>query len=83
MVRDVPIEESLGLVVKGWRSTDEGLFLRVQGHQEEIRLISRCGRCHWIVHEQYRAGGPKLVVTCHGCNEQMTYAFKGSGPAVH
>ena len=77
MVRDVPIEESLGLVVKGWRSTDEGLFLRVQGHQEEVRLVSRCGRCHWIVREQVRAGGRKLVVTCHACNEQMTYALEG------
>ena len=81
MVRDVPIEESLGLVVKGWRSTDEGLFLRVQGHQEEVRLISRCGRCHWIVHEKFASGGPTLVVTCHACNEQMTYALEGGGSA--
>ena len=77
MVRDVPIAESLGFVVKAWRSTDEGLFLKVRGHQEEIRLQSRCGRCHWIVHEQYRSGGPKLVVTCHGCGEQMTYDLEG------
>ncbi len=77
MVRDVPIEESLGFVVRGWRSTDEGLFLKVRGHQEEVRIVSRCGRCHWIVHEQYRADGPKLVATCHACNEQMTYAYEG------
>lgn len=81
MVRDVPFEESLGFVVKGWRSTEEGLFLRVRGHQEEVRLISRCGRCHWIVHEQFRGGGPKLVVTCHACNEQMTYVLEGAGSA--
>lgn len=78
MVRDVPIEESLGFVVSGWRSSDEGLFLKVRGHQEEVRLVSRCGRCHWIVHEQYRTGGPKLIVTCHACNEQMTYVLEGS-----
>lgn len=83
MVRDLKIEESLGAVVRGWRSTDEGLFLKVRGHQEEVRLVSRCGRCHWIVREQYRAEGPKLVVTCHGCNEQMTYAYEGSGSSVH
>lgn len=83
MVRDVPFEESLGFVVKGWRSTDEGLFLRVRGHQEEVRLVSRCGRCHWIVHEQYRSGGPKLVVTCHACNEQMTYALEGGAVPAH
>lgn len=82
MVRDVPIEESLGLVVTGWRSTDEGLFLKVRGHQEEIRLVSRCGRCHWIVREQYRTEGPKLVVTCHACNEQMTYVYEGAGSPV-
>ncbi len=77
MVHDVRIEDSLGLVVRGWRTTDEGLFLRVRGHQDEVRLVSRCGRCHWIVHEQYRAAGPKLVVTCHACNEQMTYVLEG------
>lgn len=82
MVRDVPIEESLGLVIQAWRSTDEGLFLKVRGHQEQVRLVSRCGRCHWIVHDEYRAGGPKLVVTCHGCGERMTYAFEpGGAPA--
>ncbi len=79
MTRDVPFEESLGFVVKAWRSTDEGLFLRVRGHQEEVRLVSRCGRCHWIVHEKYQPAGPKLVVTCHACGEQMTYAYEG-GP---
>ncbi len=78
MARDVPFEDSLGFVIKAWRSTDEGLFLRVRGHQEEVRLVSRCGRCHWIVHEQYRSGGPKLVVTCHACGEQMTYALEGA-----
>ncbi len=83
MVRDLKIEESLGLVVKGWRSTDEGLFLKVRGHQEEVRLVSRCGRYHWIVHEKYRADGPKLIVSCHGCGEQMTYAYEGSGSVVH
>lgn len=81
MVRDMPFAESLGLVVKEWRSTDEGLFLKVRGHQEEVRLVSRCGRCHWIVHEKFGAGGPKLVVTCHACNEQMTYALEGTGSA--
>lgn len=81
MVRDVPFSESLGLVVQHWRSTDEGLFLKVRGHQEEVRLVSRCGRCHWIVREQIRSGGPKLVVTCHGCNEQMTYVLEGGGSA--
>jgi len=82
MVRDIPFEESLGLVIKEWRSTDEGLFLKARGHQEEIRLVSRCGRCHWIVREQYRSGGPKLVVTCHGCGEQMTYALEGGAAAA-
>ena len=77
MVRDVPIEESQGLVVRGWRATEEGVFLRVRGHQEEVRLVSKCGRCHWIVHERYRADGPKLVVTCHGCGEQMAYVLEG------
>lgn len=79
MTRNVPFEESLGFVIKGWRSTDEGLFLRVRGHQEEVRLVSRCGRCHWIVREKFLPEGPKLVVTCHGCGEQMTYAYEG-GP---
>ncbi len=83
MVRDLKIEESLGLIVKAWRSTDEGLFLKVRGHQEEVRLVSRCGRCHWIVREQYRAEGPKLTVTCHACNEQMTYKYEGSGSPLH
>lgn len=77
MVRDVPIEESLGLVVQHWRSTDDGLFLKARGHQEEVRVVSRCGRCHWIVHEQFRADGPRLIVTCHACNEQMTYVLEG------
>ncbi len=81
MVRDLPFAESLGLVVKAWRSTDEGLFLKVRGHQEEVRLVSRCGRCHWIVHEKFGADGSKLVVTCHACNEQMTYALEGTGSA--
>jgi RNase P subunit RPR2 len=81
MVRDVPLTESLGLVVQHWRSTDEGLFLKVRGHQEEVRLVSRCGRCHWIVHEKYLSGGAKLLVTCHGCGEQMTYVLEGSGSA--
>ncbi len=82
MVRDMPLEESLGLVVKSWRSTEEGLFLKVRGHQEEIRLVSRCGRCHWIVHEHYHAGGPKLDVSCHGCGERMTYAYEGGPSAI-
>ena len=81
MVRDIPFAESMGLVVTHWRSTDEGLFLKVRGHQEEVRLVSRCGRCHWIVPEKFASGGPTLVVTCHACNEQMTYALEGGGSA--
>ena len=81
MVRDVPFAESLGLVVLHWRSTDEGLFLKVRGHQEGVRLVSRCGRCHWIVPEKSPSGGPPLVFPCHACNEQMTYALEGRGSA--
>lgn len=80
IVRDLPLEASVGFVVKTWRSAEDGLFLHVRGHQEEVRLVSRCGRCHWIVREEYRVGGPKLVVTCHSCGERMTYALVG-GPA--
>ncbi len=71
----------MGFVVKAWRSTDEGLFLKIRGHQEEVRIVSKCGRCHWIVHDQYRGGGPKLVATCHACGEQMTYTLEG-GPGA-
>ena len=81
MVRDIPFAESMGLVVTHWRSTDEGLFLKVRGHQEEVRLVSRCGRCHWIVHEKFASGGPTPVVPCPARNEQMTYALEGGGPA--
>jgi len=77
----MPFAESLGLVVVHWRSTDEGLFLKIRGHQEEVRLVSRCGRCHWIVREKFAGGGGKLVVTCHACNEQMTYTLEGTGSA--
>ncbi len=77
MNRDVRIDSAPGLIVLGWKSGAEGLFLRVRGEREEVRLVCRCGRSHWLVREQFPGGVASLSVTCHSCATRGTFAMEG------
>jgi len=77
MTRDVRYDASPGMVIQAWRSAEDGLRLRVLGSDEEVRLQCRCGRCHWIVREQFAGGHVSLLVTCHSCGTRATYAMEG------
>jgi len=77
MIRDVPIDAAHGIVIQRWRSTEDGLFLRARGQPEEVRLVCRCGRSHWIVREQFAAGSASLIVTCHACGTRGSFLMEG------
>ena len=76
-IRDVRIDAGLGMVVQRWRSTEDGLFLRACGQPEEVRLVCRCGRSHWIVREQYAIGSASLLVMCHTCGTRGSFLLEG------
>ena len=77
MARDVRIEAARRIVVQGWRTGEDGLFLRARGQHEEVRLVCRCGRSHWIVREQFVSGNVSLVVTCHTCGMRSSFFMEG------
>lgn len=76
MAGHVTPAEAQALVVVGWRSSEDGLFLRFRGRAEEFRLQSQCGRCHWLVHEHGAGGDRRLLVTCHACREHYALALE-------
>ncbi len=76
-IRDVRIDAAHGIVVQGWRSAEDGLFLRARGQPEEVRLVCRCGRSHWIVREQFAIGSASLIVTCHTCGTRGSFLMEG------
>ncbi|MGI0148732.1 MAG: hypothetical protein ACREDF_04275 [Thermoplasmata archaeon] len=71
------IDRSIGSVVLGWKSSEGGLFLRVRGQAEEVRVVCVCGRSHWIVRENFSGDGPSLVLTCHHCGYRATFLMEG------
>jgi hypothetical protein len=77
MVHDVRIEAAPGVVVLGWRSGEDGLILRVRGQADEVRLVCRCGRSHWIVREQFASGTVSLIVICHTCGTRGSFLMEG------
>ncbi len=77
MPRDVPIDAARGIVVMGWHSREDGLSLRVRGQNEEVRLVCRCGRSHWVVREHFANGAASLLVTCHSCGTRGTFPLEG------
>ena len=76
MNRDVRIDSASGIIVLGRKSGAEGLFLRVRGHAEDVRLVCRCGRSHWLVREQFSGGIVSLSVTCHSCGTRGTFVME-------
>jgi hypothetical protein len=77
MVREVRIEAAAGIIVRGWRSGEDGLFLRVRAQSDEVRLVCRCGRSHWIVREQFSPGTASLIVMCHTCGTRGSFLMEG------
>ncbi len=77
MVHEVRIEAAPGIVVRGWRSGEDGLFLRARGQTDEVRLVCRCGRSHWIVREAFAGGKVTLIVTCHTCGTRGSFLMEG------
>lgn len=77
MTQEIPLDSAQGMVVAGWRSGENGLSLRVRGQKEDIRLVCRCGRSHWLVREQFSGGEASLAVTCHGCGTRGTFVLEG------
>ncbi|HLB67325.1 MAG TPA: hypothetical protein VJN63_02425 [Thermoplasmata archaeon] len=78
MVLDVGIDDSSGIVVLAWRSGEQGLILHVRGQGDEVRLKCRCGRCHWIVREQFEDDRVQLLISCHTCGVRGTYVMEGA-----
>ena len=76
-IREVHINAAQGIVVQGWRSTEDGLFLRVRGQPEEVRLVCVCERSHWIVREQFVAGSAALILICHTCGTRGSFLMEG------
>ncbi len=77
MVRDVRFDAVSGIVVLGWRSAEDGLYLKTRGQTEDVRLVCICGRCHWIVREQFSQAGAYLMVRCHNCGQQASFLMEG------
>jgi hypothetical protein len=77
MTREVRVDSSQGIIVRGWKSASEGLFLQIRARDEAVRLVCRCGRGHWLVREQFSGGVASLSVTCHSCGTRGTFAMEG------
>ena len=77
MARDVPVDDAQGWVVLGWRSREDGLFLRARNQTDEVRLRCICGRCHWIVRELFSGGTATLLLSCHNCGQKRTFLTEG------
>jgi hypothetical protein len=75
-IREVRIDAAHGIVVQRWRSTEDGLFLRARGQPEEVRLVCRCGRSHWIVREHFAIESASLIVTCHTCGTRGSFLME-------
>lgn len=75
MPRDIRIEELRSTIVIGWRTSEDGLLLRVPGETYEIRPVCTCGRSHWIVHESPVGGLATLVLVCHHCGNRASLAI--------
>ncbi|HEY7588279.1 MAG TPA: hypothetical protein VIB49_05995 [Thermoplasmata archaeon] len=73
---DISLGSSPGLVILRWRCSEEGLFLLARGQSEELRLRCECGRCHWIVREQFGSAGPRLLTTCHNCGRRQVFVLE-------
>jgi hypothetical protein len=82
MIRDLQFDESAGTVVLAWKSSEDGLLLRVRGQPEDVRLVCRCGRTHWIVHEDDSSTGAVLLLTCHHCGTRGTFPIEPIRMAV-
>ncbi len=78
MVLDVRLDASNGLVVLSWRTAEDGLFLMARGQTAEVRLQCQCGRCHWIVREQFQPDRTQLLVTCHNCGRRGSFLVEGA-----
>jgi hypothetical protein len=76
-IREVRINAAPGIVVQGWRSTEDGLFLLARGQLEEVRLVCVCGRSHWIIREQFALGSASLILTCHTCGTRGSFVMEG------
>ncbi len=79
MAREVRFDAAIGMVVLGWRSTEDGLWLRARGQDAHVRLLCRCGRSHWIVREQFSGAGAHLLLTCHNCGSRASFVMEGVG----
>lgn len=77
MTRDVRIDAADGIVVIGWRSLADGLFLRIRAQSDEVRLVCRCGRSHWVVRENFSGKTASLVVLCHHCGTRGSFVLEG------
>jgi RNase P subunit RPR2 len=80
--REVRIDAVPGIVVQRWRSSEDGLFLRVRGQDAELRLVCSCGRRHWIVRENDSEKGAMLLVICHHCGTRGTFPMERVRVAV-
>ena len=77
MPRDLRIDAAQGIIVVRWKTAADGLFLRVRGQADDVRLVCRCGRSHWVVREQFMGGGASLVVRCHHCGSIGSFVLEG------
>jgi hypothetical protein len=76
MVRDLRYDAAPAMVVLGWKATEDGLLLRFRGETQDVRVICRCGRRHWLVHEIDSEKGATLVLTCHHCGTRATFLME-------
>ena len=76
MVRDVRVDATPGMVVLGWHTREDGLYLTARD-TEEVRLVCKCARFHWIVREQFSHGTTSLLVTCHNCGTRGSFVMEG------
>ena len=77
MVLDLRVDATPGLVVLGWRAREDGLHLTVRNHSDEVRLVCKCGRFHWIVRERFSGGTASFLVTCHNCGTRGSFVMEG------
>jgi len=77
MPREVRIDSASGIIILGWKTSEDGLFLRIRGQAEDNRLVCKCDRSHWLVRENFAGGGATLVLTCHHCGTRGTFVMEG------
>ncbi len=61
----------------------EGTLRLVAEQGEELTVVCRCDRSHWLATIQETEAGPSLILVCHNCGSRFGLPYVGAIPGRH